>query len=91
MWATGLGPCARQALAAKGLAAYNRANLVPVHIDIARMDLLGHLLHPIIYARLQSKGQPIAGCVDIADHQVQILRPEPCDMQHRPKNLAPNR
>ena len=40
-----LGTGARQPLAAKGLAADDRADLVAVDVDIAGMDRLGDLLH----------------------------------------------
>ena len=70
------------------MAAHNCANLVAVHIDIARLNPVDNGLHPVVDPRVQAERQPIAGGVDRVDHRVQFGGLERGHMQHRTKDFG---
>ena len=85
--ATGLGTRAAQALAAEGLRAHHRADLVAIDVDVARAHAIDDVLHAIVDARVQAEGEPIAGPVDGVHHGVDLVGAEARDVQHRPEDF----
>ena len=91
MRAARLGSGAGKPLAAKGLAAHHRADLVAVDIDVADLQSVDDALHRSVDAAVQAKRQAIAGGVDGIDHRVDFGRLECGDMQDGAENLARHR
>ena len=84
---SGLRSGPAQALAAEGLRAHHRADLVAIDVDVARAHAVDDVLHAIIDARVQAEGEPVAGSVDGVDDGVDLVGPERGDVQHRPEDF----
>src|SRR5690606_41257348 len=70
--AAGLGAGAGLVLAAEGLHAHHRADLVAVDVDVTHLRALHDALDGLVDARVDAQGQPDAGGVDGIDHRVQF-------------------
>ncbi len=84
-----LGAGAGKPLAAEGLAAHHRADLVAVDIGVADPHPLDDMLHPVVDPCMQPEGQPVAAGVHRGDHRVQFPGPEGGEMQDGAEDLAP--
>src|SRR5690606_31994953 len=88
VWAAGLGPGARKALAAEWLGTDDGADLAAIDVDVADTETLDDLLHAVVDPRMQPEGEPVAPGIDCVDHLVEVSRLEGGHVQDRAEDFA---
>src|SRR5260221_11244013 len=73
MRTAGLGPGAREALAAEGLHPADRADHVAVDVEVADTHPAPHRAHRLVDAAVDAAGEAVPGRPDLARHLVKLV------------------
>src|SRR5258708_37555388 len=88
MRAAGLGPGARQALAAEGLHADDGTDHIPVDVEVADPHPALDRAHRLVDAAVDAEGEAIAGRRDLVEHLVELVAAPADDVEDGAEDFA---